>query len=274
MTYGHIQHDAAVLHGSQILVNDGKTQAALLSGDPLSETLLTISTNNPFPVSPSGTTATVLPTDESEYDSLVYGSANAPSNVGLLTQDLNTPTTFTFKNSAFSTALATRNHPIGVKLSTYKALFFGGLTADPQVVYIEYRPGNIIVPPSWVSCGLTLPSGVTGFPTAGYTATPIPNPLGTAVGKVFVAGGNSTPPGSTFYLIPNNSNPSTCAAPGNFTIYNGPLMRMPRTGHTASLLPDGRLILVGGRSANPSATAADHISVASSAEVIAFDLSQ
>jgi hypothetical protein len=264
-TVGYFSHNAAVLQGNQILVNDFRNSPLLISGAGINLTTSPITvTSADDPFIPFTTTAAVLPTDELEYDSLMYGSAAAPATVDLLKQTAST--SFTILNSAL--ALATRTNPIGVKITTYTALFFGGLpdgSTAPQVIYIESDANGT----NWKSCPIpTTTTTAIGFPTKGYTVTKLSN------GYIFVAGGNSTPVGSTYYLV-QNSNFPTCAATGNFTIYSGPKMRMPRTGHTASLLPDGRLILVGGTSAstaNPKVPL-DEV-VASSAEVITFNLPQ
>ncbi len=261
LSTSHIGHDAAVVQGKQVLINDGTNPPNLIAeNDTTFSTTDITSTPNPFPT--PGSTATVLPSQAGNVSGLYGGT-----NVGVLVQDSTTPSIFTFTVYP-SVIFPSRNHPLGVKSTAPGALFFGGLptnSSDPQVIYISATPT--------MQCPLTNRSD---FPTEGYTATHLSNDYIFIAGGISTLTGNTFVAGSTFYLVPNQNLTSLTTCPGSdiFTIFNGPTMRMPRTGHTASLLPDGRLLLIGGKSASTPATFADHLNVARSAEVIAFDLSQ
>jgi hypothetical protein len=97
------------------------------------------------------------------------------------------------------------------------------------------------------------------FPQRGFTATLLED------GRVFVVGGRSTDanyvPRSTFYLEQQEDDPTRWWA------LPGPYLNLPRENHTASLLPDGRLLVIGGLSTSADVS---HEEVATSAEIIAF----
>jgi hypothetical protein len=146
-----------------------------------------------------------------------------------------------------------RNKPVGVRLHDGRVMFLGGKegVAQPESPVLLLDPA--------VPTLLEIFVDSRTFPQRGFTATLLED------GRVFVAGGTSTDgnykPSSTFYLEQDQGNPDAW-----FSV-PGPQLVLPRTNHTASLLPDGRLLVIGGLSARADVS---HEEVATSAEIIAF----
>lgn len=84
------------------------------------------------------------------------------------------------------------------------------------------------------SQGAFAPTGDMTTQRLGHTATLLTN------GKVLIAGGDATLPGSHTWASAELYNPLT----GTFALTG--TMTTPRTDHTATLLPDGRVLIAGG----------------------------
>lgn len=110
----------------------------------------------------------------------------------------------------------------------------GGCTADPQAV----KPGPTVAQPvpGPVAGGSAVGVAPLAMPRAAHTATPLRD------GRVLVVGGctrpgcGGTPDGGRAELY----------EPATRRFVPGPTMVRARAGHTATALPDGRVLIVGG----------------------------
>jgi len=241
-------HDAAVFFGGQIIINDGGTDAEMFLGtEDASGFILTSGMmNNPFPVSNQYIVTTVVPLDEGRAV-LLGGQAN---HNGLLAVQRDAREV---EFSPYNLPVVRRNKPLGVRLHDGRVIFLGGKESvvDPESPVVLLDPGVPSLTEIFVD--------TRTFPQRDFTATLLED------GRVFVAGGASSDvnfqPGSTFTIEQDQGDPNRW-----FSI-PGPELLLPRSNHTASLLPDGRLLVVGGLSARADVTDEE---VATSAEIIAF----
>ena len=95
------------------------------------------------------------------------------------------------------------------------------------------------------SLGTVTPTGSLGMPREGHTATLLTN------GEVLIAGGSAIQPGWPVWA----SAELYSSLAGTFRPIPGS-MTAPRSGHTATLLPDGRVLIVGGDRSFGGATGA------------------
>jgi hypothetical protein len=239
------RHLASLFFGNQVLVNDGERTAEMFLGSREQSGFVAVDGSDPFPA--SGKIATVVPIDGER--ALVLGGET--NHNGLLTvQDNTRGLGFT----PFNLQVAARDRPVGVALGDELVMFIGGLAGamvgEPPVVIVD--PGGPAI--------FEVPVDEPAFPQRGFSATLLPD------GRVFVVGGASAraqyQPGSTFLFERQAGGDIT-----KWNSYPGPRLIRPRAYHTASLLPDGRLIVIGGVASGPDFT---NQQVASSAEVIAF----
>jgi hypothetical protein len=241
-------HDAALFHGDQILVNDGESAAEMFMGlEEASGYVAASGVSDPFPTLNQSRAVTVVPLDES-HGVLLGGDVN---HNGLLTVRSGQRGV---EFLPYSLPGVRRNKPLGVRLHDGRVMFLGGKGE------LEVQPESpvLLVDPA-VPARVEIFVDERTFPQKGYTATLLDD------GRVFVVGGTSTDgnhrPASTFYLEQQRDDPN------KWLVFTGPDLLLPRSDHTASLLPDGRLLVVGGLSARADVTFED---VASSAEIIAF----
>jgi hypothetical protein len=240
-------HDTAVFFGDQIIINDGGSTAEMFLGSEEVSGYVGIGgIDDPFPTSNQFIVTTAVPLDESRAV-LLGGEAN---HNGLLTVR-NDSREVDFQ--PYNLQTIRRNRPLGVRLHDGRVMFLGGKegVAQPESPVVLVDPAVPMLTEIFVDA--------RAFPQRGFTATLLED------GRVFVAGGTSTDgsfrPGSTFTLEQDHSDPDRW-----FTI-PGPQLILPRSNHTTSLLPDGRLLVVGGLSARADVT---HDEVATSAEIVAF----
>ena len=241
-------HNSAVFFGDQIIINDGGTDAEMFLGSEGDSNFIlnTGGMTNPFPVSNQFIVTTAVPLDES-HAVLLGGEAN---HNGLLTVGQNAREV---EFLPYNLQAIRRNNPRGVRLHDGRVMFLGGKegVAQPESPVVIIDPAVPMLTEIFVE--------QRTFPQQGFTATLLED------GRVFVAGGTSTDgsflPGSTCTLEQDQNDPQ------RWYSIPGPEMIMPRSNHTTSLLPDGRLLVVGGLSARADVT---HEEVATSAEIIAF----
>ncbi len=237
----------SVFFGDQLLINDGERTAEMWLGSQEMSAFVTISAQDPFPLMADQSAARVVPIDDRR--AAVLGG---PSNHAGLMEVGESQRSLTF--GPFAIGLESRDAPLGLHLEGNWVMYLGGkkdmVSAASPVLLLDVQTGTLY----------EVPVAQDSFPFAGYTATVLPD------GRVLVAGGyngsGSFVPGSTFIFTRNGQNM------WDWRVDPGPQMRMPRLMHTASLLPDGRVVMVGGGSAD--AASVPHETVLFSAEVIAF----
>ena len=239
-------NDTALFFGDQIIINDGGSDAEMFLGSEGVSGYVGGGVDNPFPISNQFIVTTAVPLDENRAV-LLGGEAN---HNGLLTvQDGSRQVDF----QPYNLPAIRRNKPLGVRLRDGRVMFLGGKegVAQPESPVVLIDPAVPMLTEIFVDAQT--------FPQRGFTATLLGD------GRVFVVGGTSSGgsfrPGGTFTLEQDNNDPDRW-----FTV-PGPQLILPRSNHTTSLLPDGRLLVIGGLSARADVT---HEEVATSAEIVAF----
>jgi hypothetical protein len=212
--------DASVFFGSQVLLVDGLNppEMFLASLGTIQEVEFTNLPGSPFP--PNNRTARVVPYAPDK--ALVPGLGTG--RLGRLTvQEGSARALF----DVVVQQTAARNHPMAVLLEGERVLVLGGVVSG------SVQEGPVVV---WGNDGsLTEVPVPPGFPERAFSASLLPD------GRVLVAGG--VDPGTTS-ASPRSYLLSPVGA--GFRVERGPDLQIPRAGHTASLLPDGRLALAGG----------------------------
>jgi|GEM_PF-6576510 len=133
-------------------------------------------------------------------------------------------------NGSFNYAPA--NNFSGTDSFTYRASD-GALSSNAATVTITVNPP---ANPTWT------PTGTLRRSRANHTATLLPN------GKVLIAGGFSSDPGAGFLNSAELYDPAT----GSWTLTGS--LNKARAHHTATLLPNGKVLVVGGLNANGSSS--------------------
>jgi hypothetical protein len=237
-------HNAAVFHGDQILVNDSERTAEMFIGS--TEQSGFIQVTPPFDPFPDNNSRIVTVTPLDEERAIILGCL--ANHNGLLTV---TGGSRNMSFTPYNLEVSQRSNALGIALPSGQAMFLGGKTGSA----INDSPVVIIDPNTKTLHEVAIDTNT--FPRGGYTATLLGD------GRIFVVGGSSISaqyvPGSTFFLEQTSINPP------NWMVYAGPQLMMPRSNHTASLLEDGRFLVIGGTAAGPGVTDQQ---VAASAEVI------
>jgi hypothetical protein len=221
LMFGRPRPHAAVFFGSQVLLTDGENSPEMVL-DGGSRTALAEFPGQPGPpFPPNGRTPTVAP--------YAAGKALVPGlGTGRLARLTVQEGTASVLFEVVLAAMAPRDHPQALLLPGGSIMVLGGLVGmavdEPPVVVLD-------------SAGALTPVAVpAGFPERGFSATLVDG------GRVVVAGGVA--PGAsqasarTFLLQP--------AGAGAWRVARGPDLRLARALHTATWLPDGRLLVVGG----------------------------
>ncbi len=149
------------------------------------------------------------------------GTGSVDTGIGPVTSDTPVPTGVLFANSTFTLTVTNA----------------AGDSATSQVT---------VMASAAVGTGVFTATGSLSLERGAHTATLLPN------GKVLVAGGDHTPTGATD--IPPNGELYDSSA-GNFTLTGA--MSTHRDGHTATLLPNGKVLVAGGWGNGIAQTSAD-----------------
>ena len=151
--------------------------------------------------------------------------------------------------NGFAANVEAWDKPPGLQLADGRVMFFAH--ARNRAV----SPGAMLVDPSKLNNAIdeavTLYPMPNDFPVSGFTANRLSD------GRIMIVGGETRLGGAagTVYL----AGPTWTPTPG-------PNLVFPRRDHTTSVLPDGRLLVIGGLAAGESA-----LDPRSTAEVLAFD---
>ncbi len=225
LVFNRSPHFASLFHGDQVLINDGSNEAEMfLSQEELSGVIQLNTASDPFP--PSGDrVATVVALDENR--AIVMGG-EVDHNGMLVVQAGSRRISF----EPFGLSTGRRDLSVGVALTNGTVMFIGGqagqVVNDPQILIVDPLAKALY----------DVPADARYFPRQGFSATLVREGLilvvgGTSAGVDYVAG-------STFYIERYGQGVAQWA------VTSGPAMILPRTDHTASLLPDGSLLIVGG----------------------------
>ncbi len=218
--HGRPRPRAAVFFGAQVLVADGENPAEMLLGggtrvEPVEFLGLP---GSPFP--PNGRTPGVTPYAAGK--ALVPGVGTG--RVVRLTVEEGTPAVL---GEVVLPQAAARDHPRTLHLPQGGIMVLGGLTVGAT----EESPVVLLD----VDGALTPVAVPAGFPGRGFSATLLDGGRVAVAGGVDPATGEASP--RTYLLSP---------AEGGYRVARGPDLRLARALHTATWLPDGRLLLAGG----------------------------
>jgi hypothetical protein len=227
MATGREAHAATLLSDGRVLITGGVIPSwhALQEAElynPVSDIFATAATMN---VARAGHTATLLANGKV----LVAGGSY---QIGGDSAELFDPATGLFTLTGRMTAA--RSSHTATLLPNGKVLIAGGNVIGAETATTEiYDPAT----------GLFTPTGSMAIPRIWHTATLLPD------GTVLIAGGYTRVGG-------NNSETATTEiydpAIGSFT--SGATMKQGRSSHSATLLPDGRVLFVGGPRATTELT--------------------
>ena len=225
------QHTAALLPNGQVLVTAGEGTAGTLASaelfNPAAAPGIWTATGN-LGAARYLHTATLLPNGKM----LVAGGSNDGGYVA--SAELYDLADGSWTTTSLHPNMARVAHTATL-LPNGKVLVAGGENGIAQTSAELFDPTN----------GTWTATGDLSFPREFHTATLLPN------GKVLVAGGNNAGPGSA---LPSAElyDPTS----GNWTATLHPL-NMARTFHTATLLPNGKVLVAGGNDGSNSLTSAE-----------------
>jgi hypothetical protein len=245
--------NAAVFLGNQIFINNGINQPEIFvgtgeSGQPQENSQLPTFSGaapNPNPFL-QGSPAAVVPVGDRTGVVYVGNSAGTSGMGGTLTfQNKPAVVSYTPYTSFAPNSMPAIRNPTGVfipsptEVGSLAVVFMGladdGNGARPSIVVFE-KNGELL-------SNTVVASIPSNFPSRGYTATWIREKATnqTVTDFVFITGGivagQTAGTNATFRIQKSQT---------GWTVFEGPRMRVNRSGHTASLLPDGRLLIVGG----------------------------
>jgi hypothetical protein len=211
---------AAVFYGEQVLIADGDNPPEMFMGDSEVSDLFSVIGGQAFPE--NGNTVTVVP--YSDNMAMLVGSANRIGRLNVASGNREA------RYDGFNITSAARDAAPSVKLPNGMVVVVGNQVGGTSSQAVVLEPGDSIVDPELFQ----IPS-VQGFPEWGHAITPLGD------GRVLVVGGYSgnSQPAATFILTSDGVH-------GRYRAVEGPPLNIPRRGHTATLLPDGRVLVVGG----------------------------
>jgi N-acetylneuraminic acid mutarotase len=240
LSIGRHNPAAATLSDGRVLVTGGwgggrgnvTTSASAELYDPAAKSF---SPTGSMKTARSGGTATML----KDGRVLIAGGRGKYPNDGLASAELYDPSTGTFTETG--SMKAARQNPIAVLLPDGRVLVFGGEVGVIVTTLVE------VYDPSTGTFGAagTMPSALLGV-----SATLL------ADGRVLVAGGRAAATEDDA-LTSNAIADAYIYDPATTTFIPAGSMTVPRNGHTATLLNDGRVLITGGWNESGQLTSAE-----------------
>jgi hypothetical protein len=229
MTTGRTGHAATLLPKGQVLITGGSVDdgwTSLASAELYDPASGAFTATAPMIAARQLHTATLLPSGEV----LVAGGQGSrhPDANALASAELYDPTSGTFTATG-SLATARQDHSATL-LPSGKVLIAGGM---PYSGIGAFASAELYDPAS----GTFMSAGAMTAARYSHTATLLPN------GKVLIVGGGD----HANYADESSSAEQYDSAMGDFTATG--TMTIPRLGHTATLLPSGKVLVAGGGSA-------------------------
>lgn len=230
---------SALFFGQQVLLVDGSAHAQMFLGQD--ESMRSFDSGN-IPAFPeNGHTATPVAYDSGS--ALIGGLQNRTGRILVNEGGANA---VLYLNPD---TLSMRDRAVGLLLQDGRVMILGHRRRFDQddAVLVMDPPAGTGAPDVY---SIRVPSE---FPEKGFSATVLPD------GRVLVLGGLTrvNNPAKSFFLVPDDTSE-------NWDYTPGPELNLPRVGHSAVMLPDGRLMVIGGK--DPSGGQAPTTSV----EVISF----
>lgn len=227
-------HSAVAISGGKVLIAGGYNNRDLKVAeiyDPVAGT--TVSTENEMNLARSGSASVLLKSGRV----LILGGYGGNDGSYMNTAEVYEPWSGRFD---LATMNAARRHPTATLLKSNKVLVAGGYNGSFLSTAEVYDPGT-----STFSY-----ADYMNASREGHAAVLLSN------GKVLITGGCSSA-NDTLPICSNYLSSAELYDPETNEFTNTGAMATARAGHTATLLPDGRVLIVGGRNASSALSSAE-----------------